>query len=129
MADILLIESDRLLATNLQKYLGELGHKVAWHVDPQTAIDGADEKTPDVIVLDIVLANHRNGIEFLYELRSYPDWQNLPVVIFSQVAAENLKGCLDSLEQLNVSAYRYKPTTTLTNLAQTIDQALQPLKA
>jgi CheY-like chemotaxis protein len=83
-----------------------------------------------LLILDLVLANHRSGIEFLYEFRSYPEWQNLPVVIFSHVAAEDLKGCLDSLKQLNVAAYRYKPTTSLSELAQSIDQALQqPVKA
>jgi len=125
MANILLMETDHILAKNLSQYLGGLGHKVAWCVEPQEAIDNADKKCPDVIILDLVLANRRSGIEFLYELRSYPEWQNVPVVIFSHVAAENLKGCLESLQQLNVSAYRYKPTTSLTDLAQSIDQALK----
>jgi CheY-like chemotaxis protein len=129
MANVLLMETDHILAKNLSKYLRSLGHKVTWCVEPQSAIDKADQKQPDVIVLDLVLANHRSGVEFLYEFRSYPEWQNLPVVIFSQVAAEDLKGCLESLKQLNVAAYRYKPTTSLSDLAQSIDQALQlPVK-
>jgi len=129
MASILLIETDHILAKNLVKFLGDKGHKVVWRVDPQEAIVRADQALPDVIILDIFLANRRSGIEFLYELRSYPEWQQLPVVIFSYVAAENLKNCLESLQQLNVSAYRYKPTTSLTELAQTIDQVLQPVSA
>lgn len=127
MANILLIETDKLLAKNLASFLKKLGHKVTWHVDPQTAMDHADSHCPDVIVLDLLLANHRSGIEFLYEFRSYPDWQDLPVVIFSHVAAEELRECLDAMEQLKISAYRYKPTTSLGDLAQTINQALQPI--
>lgn len=126
MAQILLIESDQLLAKNLAKFLGGLDHKVSWHVDPQDAIEHADQSMPDVIILDIILANHRGGIEFLYELRSYPEWQSLPVVIFSNVAAEELKDCLESMSQLKISAYHYKPTTSMRQLAQTIDQVLQP---
>jgi CheY-like chemotaxis protein len=129
MANILLIETDRLLAKNLSKYLTKFGHEVSWHVEPQAAMDSADQKCPDVIVLDLLLANSRSGIEFLYEFRSYPEWQHLPVVIFSHVAAEDLKDCLDSMQQLNVAAYRYKPTTTLKDLAQTINQSLQPISA
>jgi CheY-like chemotaxis protein len=125
MANVLLLETDHILAKNLSKYLADLGHIIAWCVEPQEAIDQADKQQPDVIILDLMLANHRSGIEFLYEFRSYPEWQNLPVVIFSHVAAENLKGCLESLNQLNVSAYRYKPTTSLTELAASIDQALK----
>lgn len=129
MANILLIETDHLLAKNLSRFLKKLGHQVSWHVEPQGAMDDADQKKPDVIVLDLLLANHRSGIEFLYEFRSYPDWQHLPVIIFSHVAAEDLKDCLDSMQQLNIAAYRYKPTTSLSDLAQTINQALQPINA
>jgi CheY-like chemotaxis protein len=130
VANVLLMETDHILAKNLSKYLSSLGHEVSWHVEPQSAIDQADKKRPDVIILDLMLANHRSGIEFLYEFRSYPEWQNLPVVIFSHVAAEDFKGCLDSLKQLNVAAFRYKPTTSLSDLAQSIDQALkQPINA
>jgi CheY-like chemotaxis protein len=130
MAKVLLLETDHILAKNLSKYLRGLGHKISWCVEPQEAIDIADKKPPDVIVLDLMLANHRSGIEFLYELRSYPEWQNLPVVIFSHVAAEDLRGCLDSLKQLNVSAYRYKPTTSLSDLAKSINEALElPISA
>jgi CheY-like chemotaxis protein len=130
MANILLLETDHILAKNLSKYLRGLGHKVTWCVEPQEAIDKADKKQPDVIILDLMLANHRSGVEFLYEFRSYPEWQNLPVVIFSHVAAEDLRGCFDSLKQLNVAAYRYKPTTSLSDLAQSLDNALkQPVNA
>jgi hypothetical protein len=41
-----------------------------------------------------------------------------------------LRGCFDSLKQLNVAAYRYKPTTSLSDLAQSLDNALkQPVSA
>jgi CheY-like chemotaxis protein len=128
VANVLLMETDHVLAKNLSKYLRGLGHKVIWCIEPQEAINNADKNCPDVIILDLLLANRRSGIEFLYELRSYPEWQNLPVVIFSHVAAEDLRGCVDSLNQLNVAAFRYKPTTSLSDLAQSIDQALtQPI--
>lgn len=129
MARILLIETDHLLAKNLSIFLNRLGHQVSWRVDPQEAIEQADRSVPEVIVLDIILSGQRSGIEFLYEFRSYPEWQNLPVIIFSCVAAEDLKGCLDSIAQLNISAYRYKPTTSMRELAKCIDQALQPVSA
>lgn len=125
MANILLIETDHLLAKNLVKFLSGYGHNVAWQVDPQEAIEQADHTKPDVIVLDIIFANRRSGVEFLYELRSYPDWQNLPVIIFSCVAAQNLTGCMESLQQLKIFAYHYKPTTSLAQLAKTIDQSLK----
>jgi DNA-binding response OmpR family regulator len=127
MAHILLMETDHMLAKNLSKFLKKLGHEVSWHVEPQAAMDSADNNKPDVIILDLFLAG-RSGIEFLYEFRSYPEWQDMPVVIFSSVAAEDLSNCLESLEQLNVSAYRYKPTTSMAELAETLEQSLQLIK-
>ena len=125
MARIILIESDRVLAQNFGYYLMNRGHYVSWHVDPQTAMDDADESQPDIILLDLLLAG-RSGIEFLYEFRSYADWRHLPVVVISNIAVEDLGQCIDAFEQLNVSAYRYKPTTSLSQLANTIEQALVP---
>jgi DNA-binding response OmpR family regulator len=124
VASVLLIETDRVLARNLCHYLRKAGHKVVWRADPQKAMDDADASCPDVIILDLILAA-RSGIEFLYEFRSYPDWQNLPVIFFSNIAADRVQGCLDAFEQLNVTAYHYKATTSLAKLARSLDEALQ----
>lgn len=123
MCKILFIETDSVLAANLQIFFQRLGHEIDWHVDPQLAVFSADENRPDVIVLDLMLAG-RSGVEFLYEFRSYPDWQNLPVVVFSNVSERELGQCISSFPQLNISAYHYKPQTTLSQLAETIDKVL-----
>lgn len=127
MARIILIESDRLLAQNFSQYLTDRKHNVSWHVDPQMAMDDADENPPDIVVLDLLLAG-RSGIEFLYEFRSYADWQKLPVVVISTIAVEDLGECISAFEQLNVTAYRYKPTTSLAQLADTLERALIPAR-
>lgn len=128
MTKILLIEADKILAQNTCAYLGGLGYEVKWHVDLQEAMFWADENQPDAVVLDLLLPG-RSGIEFLYEFRSYPEWQNLPVVVFSGLAAEELKDCIESLDQLNIAAYHYKPVTPLARLGATIAQVLQPIHA
>jgi DNA-binding response OmpR family regulator len=89
MANILLIESDKILASNLTQFFKRAGHYVAWHVDPQEAILTADKSQPDVVVLELLLAG-RSGIEFLYEFRSYPEWQALPVIIYSNLSEEEV---------------------------------------
>jgi DNA-binding response OmpR family regulator len=125
MGRILLIETDRPLAACLQKYLERAGHEVEWQVDPQVAVYSADKNQPDVVVLDLLLAN-RSGIEFLYEFRSYPDWQQLPVVVFSNISPADLGSTINSFEQLNVSAFHYKPASSLSELTASVDRLLQP---
>lgn len=125
MARVLLIESDRILADNISQMLERAGHQTAWHLDPQAAIDSADTKTPDVIVIDLMLAG-RSGVEFLYEFRSYPEWQNLPVIVFSDITPEEFSGAGTGFSQLNVAAYHYKPITKLADLLNSVDTVLQP---
>jgi DNA-binding response OmpR family regulator len=71
VANILFLESDRILASNLTKVFKRVGHQVSWHVDPQAAVLAADKNQPDLVIMDLLLAG-RSGIEFLYEFRSYP---------------------------------------------------------
>ncbi len=125
MARILFIESDRLLGANTKQILKRAGHNVDWHVDPQMAMDSADAAHPDIIVLDLLLAG-RSGFEFLYELRSYPEWVKLPVIIYSNVPAEEFSGAGIGTDQLDIAAYYYKPTTSIGELARSIDRILQP---
>lgn len=127
MARILFIEPDRLLGANAQQIFKHAGHEVIWHVDPQAAIDAADASHPDVIVLDLLLAG-RSGVEFLYEFRSYPEWSRLPVIIYSDISPEEFKGANVGFTQLNIAAYHYKPTTSITELCSSIEKVAQPAR-
>jgi DNA-binding response OmpR family regulator len=128
MAYILFLETDCLLAKNIKSYLKSLGHETEWHVNPQTAVLSADKKKPDLVILDLMLALH-SGVEFLYEFRSYPDWINLPIIIYSNVSYRELGQTSLSLNQLGVSAFHYKPKTSFKDLALSIRQILAPAQA
>lgn len=127
MSNILLIESDKLLAANIGSYLKRKGHSVDWQVNPQEALARADSKKPDLVILDLFLAQN-SGVEFLYEFRSYPDWFDTPVIILSSLAAEDIKTSVPSLEHLNVAAFHYKPVTSLDALTYAVEQALQTVE-
>ena len=125
MANILLIEADRPLAASLQKFLTNAGHTVDWNVDPQAAMDSADSQRPDLVIMDLMLAG-RSGVEFLYEFRSYPEWQELPIVVFSNISAGDLGSSAIGFEELSISAFHYKPATTFADLSQSVERLLQP---
>jgi DNA-binding response OmpR family regulator len=124
MANILLIESDKILAGNIIKAFKNAKHSVDWQVDPQVALNSADSQLPQAIILDLVLAN-RSGVEFLYEFRSYPDWQNIPVILFSSLSPDELTESAGGFEHLNITTYHYKPNTSLVDLAATFEKSLQ----
>lgn len=124
MPRVLLIETDYDLASNISDYLRRDGHEVVWHKDPQAAIETADNVHPEIVVLDLILSTH-SGVEFLYELRSYPEWQKLPVIIFSNVSEAELAASHEGLAHLDIAVYHYKPVTRLDELAQSVKLALQ----
>lgn len=119
---ILLLEPDRILAGIYKSSLEEQGHTVVPVSSAQAAVMAADTAKPDVIILEIQLIEH-SGIEFLYELRSYPEWQDIPVVIQTGVPPAEFNDNQQLLrEQLGVVGYLYKPQSTLGHLHRQLKQ-------
>lgn len=118
---ILLIEPDRPLGRMYTGVLQSHGHTVSLAAGAQSAIMAADASRPDVVVLELQLAEH-SGIEFLYEFRSYAEWQSVPVIVHSMVAPQAFQDSRRILmEQVGVVAYLYKPETTLAQLVTVLE--------
>lgn len=118
---ILLIEPDRLQAANIRAALERAGHSVAHAVSAQGAVQLADEQMPDVAVLELQLAQH-NGVEFLYEFRSYSEWLHIPIILHTFVPERELAA--DTLQrELGVVCILYKPATSLGQLCAAVAKA------
>lgn len=118
--NILLLEPNAILGRTYRQFLRSNNHEVLWVQDAQAAISAIDQRVPDLILLELQLALH-NGIEFLYELRSYAEWQGLNVVVLSHIPEKAwLKEILK--ERLGVKRYLYKSHTNLANLTIAINQ-------
>jgi DNA-binding response OmpR family regulator len=128
MANVLLLEPDNLLAGSIKRYFARAKHRVFIHSDPQAAIIQADKHLPDVVITELQLAG-RSGIEFLYEFRSYPDWQNIPVIVLSGLHQEHLQAYSEAFKELNVCAALYKPLTGLKQLLDAAEHSRQPAAA
>jgi DNA-binding response OmpR family regulator len=118
--NILLVEPDLLLAKTYAQALQNDGHRVLCSANAQQAIFMSDMSVPDLVILELQLVSH-SGIEFLYEFRSYPDWQDIPVLIHSQVPpAEFLDSWQLMQDQLGIMDYVYKPHTSLAKLRKVV---------
>ena len=116
MSHILLIEPDRILASTYRDALRDAGFSVTPCASAQAAIFASDQNKPDLVIMELQLIEH-SGVEFLYELRSYPEWQNIPVLIHSQVPGVEFTAHINLLKgDLNVAGYLYKPRTSLAEL-------------
>lgn len=124
MGHIILVEPDRLLAESYAQALKHDGHTVVPCASAQAAIMAADQQTPDMVVLELQLIQH-SGIEFLYEFRSYPEWQNIPVIIQSHVPAGEFAGNWQTFRrELGVTGYLYKPLASLNNLLTSVRRSI-----
>ncbi len=123
MAHILLLEPDTLLARTYRGYLEAAGHQVYWQRDAAAALPVLDEHPITLVVLELQLAKH-NGVELLYEMRSYPDWDHIPVLLHTMVPPAHPGLGRAFWSELGVVEYRYKPQTSLTQLVHCVNRHL-----
>ncbi len=116
---VLLVEPDRAQAAAIAGWLQPRHINVVTADSAQGAIAAADAAVPNVVVLELALPAH-NGIEFLHEFRSYPEWEHIPVIIFSQQYIEDLQ----PFTALGNISYLYKPNTSLSRLYEVIQGVL-----
>jgi DNA-binding response OmpR family regulator len=127
MADILLLEPNRILAKNYTLVLQAAGHTVRHCARGQMAIEAADQQTPELVILELQIPKH-NGVEFLYEFRSYPEWQKVPVVVLSVVPPEVVAPAA-VMAHLGISMHLYKPNIKLHRLVEAVDEILNLVEA
>ena len=119
---ILLIEPDVILAKTYAQALQNSGHKVVVARTAQMAVHAADAVKPELVILEMQLVNH-SGIEFLYEFRSYDDWQQIPVLALSHVPMGEFIDTWELLQtELGVRKYLYKPRTSLVKLLAAVNE-------
>jgi DNA-binding response OmpR family regulator len=128
MAQILLLEPDIVLSNIYIKALEQVGHKVSPVFDAQAAINVIDNLSPDLVILELQLPIH-NGVEFLYELRSYAEWQKTPVIVQSFVPPSEFKSTPSLWRGLGIVTYLYKPRTSLQQLLNSVQEQLDTVSA
>lgn len=116
---ILLVEPDIILAKIYQNTFERHGFKVSWARNAQDAICEADEAHPDIVVLEMQLATH-SGAAFLYEFRSYADWQETPIILHTLIPPDSLQLFAETFAELKVTSVLYKPATSLRKLLSTV---------
>lgn len=121
MSHVLLLEPNTLLAHTYSEALAYAGFTVAVAAGAQQGIHSADEHCPDVIVLELQLPRH-NGVEFLHELRSYAEWQRIPVIIHTAMPVARMSDDRHHLLQdsLGVQVLLYKHSASLTDLVEAV---------
>ena len=85
---ILLVEDSRMIRRENQSALLKAGYEVICAEDGEVALQMAQEITPDLILLDMILPKI-NGPEVLQLLKKDPATSEIPVVVVSSLSEKN----------------------------------------
>lgn len=102
---VLLIEDEPNIIEAIRFILSRDGWSVDVHSDGRTAVDAVRRRSPDLVILDVMLPN-RSGFDILRDLRGDPDFRSLPVLMLT---ARGQSHDREMAERLGVSRFMTKP--------------------
>lgn len=113
---ILIVEDDEILLRALYLLFHKSEYTIATATDGNTAVQMVQRLKPDVILLDLLLPD-MNGFDVLRNIRSNPEFENLPIIILSNLGASQ---DVDRAMALGANDYFIKAKTDLGALEQKI---------
>ena len=113
---VMILDENILDVMEAEKYLCEDGYDVVALSSPNGALSKIDYEQPEILLLDISM--RRLNVEDLLEtLRSAPEYEDLVIVLFSDMDAEKLqKICIDN----DINGY-YSKSMDVTQIGAFLD--------
>ena len=120
MKSILIVEDEAALQKTLGDTLSREGFEVLAALDGEAGLRLAQEKTPDLILLDLVLPKI-NGFEVLGKLKEDSKTQDIPVIVLTNLEEmEDIQKVID----LGASSYLVKANYKLEEVVERIKKIL-----
>lgn len=120
MANILIVEDEKMLNEAYQTILNKEGHNVESAFDGDEALEVAKKFSPDLILLDLRMPK-KDGIGFLREYDLPGKHPDVKVVVFSNF---DMQKEVDEAYALGAQRYILKAWASPKDLVQIVDEAL-----
>lgn len=120
MTHVLLVEDDAWLAEMEERVLLAEGYKVTLAPHALAAIDAIDTASPDIIILDVLLAGS-TAFALLNELQSHDDTKEIPVILCTNLAEQF---DVDALKEYGVKRIVNKTTMHPSDLVVAVKAVL-----
>jgi CheY-like chemotaxis protein len=117
---VAIVEDDPPIAQMYRIKLELAGYSVEIAADGESGLAMVKKDKPDLILLDIMMP-HMNGDEVLKKLRSDPELSDIPVVILTNIANEELQ---KKIERLGVAGYIQKSDYTPREVLAVVDELM-----
>lgn len=124
MSNVLLVEPDKILANAYERALRAAGHRVRRAITAEQAVQLADDTKPDAVIVSLELARH-NGVEFLYEFRSYSEWHDIPAIVLTNLPSTELLDDTVLRKQLGVQSVLIRSQTHVDDLVRALHRTVQ----
>lgn len=117
---ILLVDDDHLLLRMYERRLASDQFEVITATNGETCLRTLEQITPQAIVLDLVMPG-LDGFTVLRRLKDHPEWQAIPVLVFSNRGApEDIEAAL----ALGADDYIIKTQSTPSDLVEKVQAVL-----
>lgn len=120
MKKLLIIEDDRIIGSIYSKKFAVEGFDVEVAEDGQTGFERILAFRPDIVLLDLMLPK-LNGLEILARVRALPEFQRLPIIVFSNAYMTSV---IDSAWKAGATTVLTKSNTSPKKLTETIHELL-----
>lgn len=126
MAHVLIVEDDSFISLFLEKKLTELGYSAKVAGSTAQALEVLSSTAVDLILLDIILPDE-NGFTLLERLKKNPAYQEIPVVILSNLGQQSE---IDRGKQLGAVDFlvkgNYSPAEIVDRITAILNQKTKP---
>jgi DNA-binding response OmpR family regulator len=89
MKKVLIVEDDQIVANIYRNKFSIDGFQVEVALDGSSGLEMARDFRPDAIVLDLMMPK-MSGVDFMKKIRAQPDFEQLPVIVFSNTYLTNM---------------------------------------
>lgn len=120
MRKLLIIEDDRIIGSIYSKKFAVEGFNVEVAEDGQTGLERILAFRPDIVLLDLMLPK-LNGLDILARVRAMPEFQRLPIVVFSNAYMTSV---IDAAWKAGATTVLTKANTSPKKLTETIHELL-----
>lgn len=118
---VLIIEDDFYVTRAYSLKLEKEGIKALSAADGEAAIDFLKKNPfPDLIVLDLMLPK-KSGFEVLSEIRANDKWKNIPVIVLSNIGAQE---DVQKTKELGIVEYLVKADIGIDEVVEKIKKYL-----
>ena len=120
MRKLLIIEDDRIIGSIYSKKFAVEGFNVEVAEDGQTGLERISAFRRDIVLLDLMLPK-LSGLEVLARVRAIPEFQRLPIIVFSNAYMTSV---IDAAWNAGATAVLTKSNTSPKKLTETIHEFL-----